>query len=209
MGYIINESLSKDDNLERAKAYGDKAQELLNQFDTLLGQINKDFPVSTFGLSRTKEAKLKSPNEVYNRLKTDALTYIRVKNMYEVRERKELEKQKEKKIEEDVRQIQQSEKEMLNEAIAFCIANGKIFGKDFTVDTAIYEANDIALWKEVDRRETEIGDDYIKFNGQNCDNKCDGWNPQHHRCQCGNTRVKWERAFQVDFRDMEIYAEAY
>lgn len=209
MRFIINESLSKDDNLERAKAYGDKAQELLDQFNNLLAQITKDFPASTFGLSKAKEAKLKSPSAVYDRLKTAANTYNSVKNIYEIREhRRNIEKQNQKIIEES-KQIQQSEKELLTQAIAFCIANGKEIGKDFTLDIAIDIANDIAFWEEVTRRETEIGDDYIEFNGQNCDGDCEGWNPASHRCQCGNRRVKWEMAFQVDFRDMRIYAEAY
>lgn len=201
--------MSKDDNLERAKAYGDKAQELLDQFNNLLAQITKDFPASTFGLSKAKEAKLKSPNEVYNRLQFAANTYMRVKGMYETRERLELEKQKQKKIEKEIRQIQQNEKELLTEAIAFCISKGKAIGKDFALDTAIDIANDIAFWEEVTRRETEIGDDYIEFNDQNCDGDCEGWNPGSPRCQCGNRRVDWTKAYNADFRNMEICAEAF
>ena len=93
---------------------------------------------------------------------------------------------------ERLKQIESEKNNLVNEAIAYCISNGRIFGNDgFNVDSAISIANDIAFQKEVIRREAEIGDDFIDFSGQNCEDECAGWNPQDRRCQCGNRRVSW------------------
>ncbi len=50
---------------------------------------------------------------------------------------------------------------------------------------------------------------YISFSGQNCEDECAGWNPQDRRCECGNRRVSWNEGYDSNFRNMEIYAEAW
>ena len=209
MYYQIKETLTKEENLELSKAYEDKAKEYLNQFNELLKNANKEFPFRTFGLSKAKLEKLKTPNEVYDRLQSAARSYYNTKSTYEMRERMVKEKEEKEKQAELLKQREAEKSNLVNEAIAFCLANGRTFGDGLSVETAISIANDIAFEKEVEKRKVEIGDGYISFSGQNCEDECDGWNPQYHRCQCGNRRVSWTDGYYSDFRNIEIYAEAY
>jgi hypothetical protein len=208
MYYPIKETLTKEENLELAKAYEDKAKEYLNQFNELLKNANKEFPGRTFGLSKAKLEKLKTPNEVYDRLLSASRSYYNTKSTYEHRERMVKEKEEKEKQAELLKQREAEKSALVNEAIAFCLNNGRRFGDGLSVETAISIANDIAFQKEVKEREYEIGDGYIGFSGQNCEDECEGWNPQTRRCQCGNRRVSWTDGYS-DFRNMEIYAEAY
>ena len=208
--YRINENLSKEENLELAKAYTDKASELLAKFKDIVAEANKQFPGATFGLSKSRLEKHKSPNEAYSRVADATRSAYNTKSTYEMRERIVKEKADKEAQAEKLKQIEAEKNNLANQAIAYCIANGRIFGQDgFTIDTAISIANDIAFQKEVALREATIGDDYIGFSGQNCDEPCDGWNPKHHRCQCGNRRVSWTDGYYSDFKNMSIYAEAY
>ena len=72
--YRINENLSKEENLELAKAYGEKAKELLARFKDIVAEANKQFPGATFGLSKAKLAKHQSPNEAYDRVREAAFS---------------------------------------------------------------------------------------------------------------------------------------
>jgi hypothetical protein len=206
--YSIKENLSKEENIQLAKEYGDKAKEILKKFDDLLLEANKFVPGRTFGLSKSKLEKHKSPSEVLERLYSASRSEYNTKSTYEMRER--MAKEKLQKEEEQKRQVEreQAQKDILNQAIAYCLENGRTFSDGLTVDNAIAIANDIAFNKEVAKREEEIGDNYIGFSGQNCEDECDGWNPKDRRCQCGNRRVSWSDYYS-DFRDMSIYAEAY
>lgn len=210
MYYIIDEKLSKEENLELAQAWTTKASDLLARFKAIVDEANKEFPGRTFGLSKSKLEKHKSPNEAYARVANATRSAYNTKSTYEMRERIVKEKADKEAQAEKLKQIEAEKNNLANEAIAYCIANGRIFGQDgFTIDTAISIANDIAFNKEVTRREDEIGDGFIGFDGQNCDEPCDGWNPKHHRCECGNRRVSWTDGYYSDFKNMSIYAEAY
>jgi hypothetical protein len=210
MYYRINESLSKEENLKLAETYDNKAKDLLARFNAIVNEANKEFPGSTFGLSKAKLTKHRSPNEAYERVVNAARILYNVKSTYETRERLEKEKQEKEAKLARLKEAEQIVSNLANEAIAYCIANGKVFGDGgFTIENAISIANDIAFQKEVERQEAEIGDEYIDFSGQNCDDPCEGWNPQHHRCQCGNRRVSWSEGYECNFKDMTIYAEAY
>jgi hypothetical protein len=210
MYYGINESLSREENLKLAEVYDTKAKELLARFDAIVKEANKEFPGRTFGLSKSKLAKHQSPNEAYSRVVNAARTLNHVRGIYATRERLEKEKQEKEANLARLKEAEQIVSNLANEAIAYCIVNGKIFGAcGFTIENAISIANDIAFQKEVERQEAEIGDEYIDFSGQNCDDPCEGWNPQHHRCQCGNRRVSWSEGYECNFKDMTIYAEAY
>lgn len=207
--YIINDKLSKEENLELAKAYEEKAKDLLFRFDAILKESSKEFPGNTFRLTKSQLAKHQSPSESYQRVKNAAFTLNRVEASYRERERMAEEKLRKQKNEEFLKEIEAKKSNLINEAISYCLINGKIFGQDgFEVDTAVSIANEIAFKKEVERQESEIGDDYIGFTGQNCDDDCSGWNPKDRRCQCGNRRVSWTDGYG-DFRNMSIYAEAY
>lgn len=208
--YRINENLSKEENLELAKAYTEKASELLVRFKDIITEANKQFPGSTFGLSKARLEKHKSPNEAYQRVADATRSAYNTKSTYEMRERIAKEKADKEAQVEKIKQIEAEKNNLANEAIAYCIANGRIFGQDgFTIDTAISIANDIAYIKEKAKREAEIGDGYISFDGQNCEDECAGWNPKDRRCECGNRRVSWTDGYYSDFRNMSIYAEAY
>jgi hypothetical protein len=210
MQYSINPSLSKEENLELAKQYEDKAKSYLERFNELLKEANKDFPVGiTFGMSKAKIDKSKTPNEVYDRLYSASRSLYNTKSTYEMRERMEKEKIEKERQAELLKQRELEKSSLVNDAIAYCLANGRTFGeRGFTIDTAIQIANDIAFDKEVARKEEEIGDGHTGFSGMNCEDECAGWNPKHHRCECGNRRVSWTNDYS-NFKDMEIYAEAY
>lgn len=207
--YIIDEKLTKEENIAAATEYTNKAKELQEEFNTVMNKIKKFCPGRTFGLSKAKLEKHNSPNEVYERLFNASRSLYNTKSTYEMRERTIKEKAEKEKQAELLKQREIEKNNLVNEAIAYCIANGRIFGSDgFTVDSAIAIANDIAFNKEVKRREDEIGDGYTAFSGQNCEDECDGWNPKDRRCQCGNRRVSWTEDYS-DFKNMSIYAEAY
>jgi hypothetical protein len=208
--YIIKETLTKEENLQAAKEYAEKAKEILNRFNEIAKEGNKLVPGRTFGLSKAKLEKLKTPNEVMERLLSASRSEYNTKSTYEHRERMVKEKEEKEKAEAFKKEMEVKQSELLNQAIAYCLENGRTFGDGLSVENAIQVANDIAFQKEVARKETEIGDGYIGFDGQNCEDECAGWNPQvSHRCECGNRRVSWTGGWSSDFRNMDIYAEAY
>lgn len=207
MYYSIQKSLSKEENLELAKLHEDKAKEYLKQFKELLASINKDFPVRTFGLSKSKLEKMKSPNETYDRLVSASKSYSYTQTWYDQQDRRIQELDEKEKQEKLMKQRELEKTDLLNKAIEFCLNNGLQFGIHFSTENAISVANDVAFKKQVEVHKSEIGNGYIYFSGQNCEDECSGWNPMDNRCQCGNRRVAW--ATVSDFRDMEIYAEAY
>jgi len=98
---------------------------------------------------------------------------------------------------------------LTQEAIIFLEKNGKQIGIDFSIETAIGEANSLAfdiLVAEKIKENKEKGT-LFSFGGEdNCEG-CGGWDGSSRRCECGNRRVSWEHG--GDFRDMYIYGEAY
>lgn len=209
MYYSIKENLTKEENLKLAKEYEDKAKAFLEQFNLLLTDANRAFPGRTFGLSKSKLEKLKTPNEIYDRLHSASRSVWNTKSSYEMRERIAKEKEDKEKQAELLKQREVEKNVFLNEAIAYCLSNGRTFGDGLSIETAISIANDIAFNKEVAKRELEIGDGYIEFSGHNCEDECEGWNPKNNRCQCGNRRVSWTDGYDATFKDMSIYAEAH
>jgi hypothetical protein len=209
--FRIDEKLTKEENLQKAKEFTEKANELMTKFNSVVDECNRFVPGNTFGLSPSKKEKMKSPNEVYDRLQNARSVFGQVKWNYESRERDLVQKEKleKEKLENEKREKEQSE--YLNEAIRYCLENGLTFsdGSGLTVETAIKMANDVAFNLEVKRREEEIGDGYIGFDGQNCEDECFGWNPKDRRCSCGNRRVSWTEGYTSDFRNMYVYGEAY
>ena len=209
MAYFrLDNNKTKEENLKLAKEYSDQAKELQLRFEKILSEVNKEFKPE-YGLTPAKERKAKEPTEAYQRLMYAARKYPQVISTYETRERMEKEKEEKAQAEARKKEMEAKQSELLNQAIAYCLENGRTFGDALTVENAIQVANQIAFQKEVARREAEIGDGYIGFNGQNCEDPCEGWNPKDRRCQCGNRRVSWTDGYSSDFRTMNIYAEAY
>ncbi len=209
--YQINKDLSKEENIELAEKYEKKAKELLSRFNSIVEEANKEYPGPTFGLSKSKLEKHKSPNEAYDRVfgaANRSLYYI--KNHYETIERVEKQKIREKEEMEKMKKIEEEKAFLINDAISYCLENGKVFNQDgLNVNSAVSIANEISYRKEIERREKEIGDGYISFNGNNCEEKCAGWNPRDRRCECGNRRVSWTDGFYFDFRNPQVDEEAY
>ncbi len=122
-------------------------------------------------------------------------------------------KEKEKKLE-SINKIAYRDK-----AVNFCISHGKKYGEDFTAETAIGLAEDIAFDLEVEKRrkDLKISNTFIDFNGNNCGDSwisgdyapCAGWDGESRRCDCGNRRVGWEKVDGFNFEDPHIYAEAW
>jgi len=209
MAYFrLNNTKTKEENLQLAKEYSDAARELLAEFEEVLDKVNREFKPE-YGLSPAKERKEKEPTQAYQRLQTAVSTYNRIKASYESRERTEKEKADREKAEQQQKALEAEKTQLVNQAIKYCLDNGRQFGDGLSVENAIQIANDIAFNKEVEHREAQAGDDYIGFEGQNCEDPCEGWNPGGHRCQCGNRRVSWEENWNADFRDMSIYPAAY
>ena len=209
MAYFrLDNNKTKEENLKLAKEYSDQAKELQLRFEKILSEVNKEFKPE-YGLTPAKERKAKEPTEAYQRLMYAARKYSQVISTYETRERMEKEKEEKAQAEARKKEMEAKQSELLNQAIAYCLENGRTFGDALTVENAIQVANDIAFQNEVTRRESEIGDGYIGFDGQNCEDPCEGWNPKDRRCQCGNRRVSWTDGYSTDFRDMTIHAEAY
>lgn len=93
----------------------------------------------------------------------------------------------------------------LDAAIAFLLERGKVFGTDFTSESAIDDAHSVKF-DELVTKATHDGKLH-SFNGDdNCEG-CSGWDGISRRCQCGNRRVSWSS--EGDFTDMYIYGEAY
>lgn len=207
--YRIKESLSKEENLELAKQYSESAKSLVNEFNEILKKANKQFPVSSFGMSKSKLEKEQSLQKTYERLQTASWSYNNIKSTYETRERMIKEKEEKAQKEQANIELNQRKVETLNKAIKFLLENGKIFGEEFTTENAHSVANELAFQLEINRREAQIGKEYIDFSGQNCKEECAGWNPSERRCQCGNRRVTWTEGYYSTFENMEIYAEAW
>lgn len=206
--FKLDHNKTKEENLQLAKDYSDKATELKIKFEEILAEVNKEFKPD-YMLTASKKRKAEQPTEAYQRLLVATRKHRDIVSFYETNERMEAEKIKKAEIEAKQKKLEAKQKELLNEAIQYCIENGCKFGIDVNIDNAIQTANNIAFDKEVLRREDEIGSDYISFSGQNCEDECAGWNPSSNRCECGNRRVDWTDGDTSDFRDMTIYAEAY
>ena len=208
--FRIDDNLSKEENLELAKAYSDKAKELQTRFKEIVDEVNREFPVPTFGLSKAKLEKLRQPSEAYDRVVNAIYIFNSTKSTFETRERMAKEKAEKEAQIQLAKKREEDKANLINEAIAYCISNGLVFNQDgLNIDSAVSIANGIAFNKACAENELEIGDDFIDFSGQNCEDECEGWNPPNRRCDCGNRRVSWSEVYGSDFRNMEVYAEAY
>lgn len=95
----------------------------------------------------------------------------------------------------------EEKKQYLQDAIVWLQERGKTLGTDFTLDSAVYEANRIAV-DEAIKKMNKYGV-YHSFGGDdNCVN-CEGWNGIDKRCECGNRRLYWDH--EGDFKNMHIY----
>ncbi len=93
------------------------------------------------------------------------------------------------------------------EAISWLAERGLTLDNDFSLETAIARANDIASDEEIERRMASGGP--FEFDGNSeCSAECDGWDGVSKRCNCGNRRVSWVEGWDHSFKDPYVYAEA-
>lgn len=206
----INPNKTKEENLEYAKQISEEAASLRKQILELVAIADKKFPpTGIFNLTPAKKKQLSQPSEIVDRLMTVSRTVHKYESIYLEIERAEEKRKQEEELQATKKLAEEKKKELLNKAIVYCLENGRTFDDGLTIENALSVANEIAFEKEIQRREAEIGDNFIDFSGQNCEYECAGWTPESHRCQCGNRRVDWEVVYYSDFTDMTIYAQAY
>lgn len=205
MYYKINEQLTKEENIKAATEYAAKAKELLANIEEAVKEGFKFVP--RYGTTKTQNAKHATASEVVDRLRSAAHSEYNTKSTYEHRERMVREAEERKAREEMLKNREAEKHVMVNEAIAYLLEKGLTFGKDFTVETAIACANQLAFELECKRKESEGG--YFDFSGQNCEDECAGWSPTERRCECGNRRVSWTEGYSHSFKTPDVYAEAY
>ncbi len=88
---------------------------------------------------------------------------------------------------------------LLGEAIAYLTSKGKKVGTDFTAETAVSEANDLAYELEVERLKKDGGP--FSFGGDDYCENCEGWNGSDPRCECGCRRVGWTKGYGHSFKN--------
>jgi hypothetical protein len=126
----------------------------------------------------------------------------REEEKFEKRQKELIAIQKKEELEKDALTLTQ-------EAIIFLEKNGKHLGVDYSIETAVREANSLAFDILVAENIKENKEKGIlnSFGGEdNCKN-CGGWDGFSRRCECGNRRVSWEH--DGDFRNMYIYGQAW
>ena len=102
----------------------------------------------------------------------------------------------------------ETDPQLIQDAVSFCVEKGLILGTDFTLENAISKANAIQFEKLIQEKISE--EDEFYFNGDEYCNDGDGdctWDGVSRRCDCGNRRVSWD--YDGDFRNMRIYGEAH
>ncbi len=97
----------------------------------------------------------------------------------------------------------EASKELRDRAVMWLLAHGRIYGVDFTADTASEVALKIAA-QAVITRQTGC---WNNFSGQTCEEPCRGWDGESSRCDCGNRRVSW--MIDGTFEEPHVWGEAW
>lgn len=205
--YTIKDTLTKEENLELAKASAERAQELLDAINTAVAAGFKHVP--RYGSTKLQNAKLASAAEIIDRLKSESSAYSRTAATYSMRERMAKEAADKEEAIKTKAKLDEERSALLGEAIQYLIEKGLKINTDFTITNAIEKANNVAFELECQRKEDSACGNYIDFSGQNCEDECNGWNPGERRCQCGNRRVSWVESYGHSFKDPSVYAEAW
>lgn len=93
---------------------------------------------------------------------------------------------------------QKQYKELQIEAAKWLIDKGKKYGEDFTEETAIEIADNIAFYEAVETMKKNLG--FISFSGNDDCENCRGWDMESNRCECGARRVYWD-SFGFSFKN--------
>ena len=202
--FKINESISREENIKLAEESAAKAKTLLNAINNAIKEGFKHVP--RYGNTPSQNKKLASAAEVISRLESETRAGYNTKSTYETRDRLALEMEKKAAAEREALERETATEVLKGEAIQYLIERGKKINVDFTVETAITAANQLAFEYEVKRRDS---DGPIDFSGDdNCED-CSGWVPGNRRCECGNRRVDWVEGWGHSFKTPSIHAEAW
>ena len=198
----------RQDLLALANKDAQLAKELLNEIKTLKERILKEFPINTFGYSKSQITKQTSFEKLQTHLKSIQYHPFSLESLYrredELESQRLLEEQKKKNADEQQQAIQKYQEK----AVIWLLAQGEKLGEDFTLDNAVDTAENKAFYQEVNRRQSKVM--FIEFYGnENCDEECRGWDMTSERCDCENCRVEFERDCYFNFEDPKIHAEAY
>ena len=198
------------DSLAKAEIKAEKANRLLSELCALREKILTEFPINTFGLTKSEMKKSKEIPALIENLRIISNHPQRLKDHFANEDQQVLNQQK--KLEEKVRQEQKEleESQVISDAILYLLEKRpdlKI-GKDYTIFNATDLADQLAFQIAVNTQIEEIGDHFIEFIGDsNCED-CRGWDGFDRRCDCGNRRVNWEKDWDFSFKNPEIHAEA-
>lgn len=194
-----------------AKAEADKAwaQNMYKQIADLFKEADSKLPMP-WCKSKAETKKHKTWEGIYERILTVCKQPDRLTGEY----KSQIEQQKKaaQKAEEELRQKTEATElsKLKDKAVSYLLNKGFKVGVDFSVDTAISFANDVAYEDEVQKKIEYIQESgLISFCGDdNCEN-CGGWDGESTRCQCGTRRVGWTQGSFHSFETPEIYPEPY
>lgn len=116
-------------------------------------------------------------------------------------------REKRAKVERD-RQQKEAAKVWQEKAVKYLLDHQKKLGVDFSLEDAVYKADELAADLEIERMKKEITG-LIPFDGQNCEGECGGWDGHDSRCACGNRRVCWATSWGHSFESPSVHAEAH
>lgn len=112
----------------------------------------------------------------------------------------------EKKAKEDAeRKAKTLADPLIPEAVAYLTQRGKTLGTDYTLETAVSTANDIAREEYI----APLKGIMNEFSGSDSCEGCSGWDGESPRCQCGSRRVGWVADYSHSFKNPLVYAEAH
>lgn len=180
----------------------DRAKELQSQLLALVKTINEEFPRAWF------DKKRKLTLEILNgRLSVASYCASTLESQYYDQDRRVKEEEDKKASEAADVERKKVAAKYRDDAVVWLLEKGKKIGTDFTVDTAVAVANELASEEEIARLR-QIGG-WHEFSGNNCDGPCRGWDGRSHRCECGNRRVYFATTDYHTFKEPSVYGEAY
>ena len=135
----------ENDELRQAELRACRAAELLTEFNDLLKKMNEEFPTNTFGFTKSQIAKARGIDRTLDRLKIAQNRPLEIQSR--IKRQMELEEKQKKECERKKQEIEDEQEalKVRDEAIKLLLDKGLEFGKGFTVETAIDDANELVL----------------------------------------------------------------
>lgn len=205
-------SKTREEMLESAELSAEEASKLYREFIAWKHKVIDLAKDELFypGMKKSVREKAITPDKLVNSLNKLISRPNELKELFKVQDaQKELkEKEDQAKLEVDYRNNE--EIKLTEEAAIYLQEHGRVLGKDFSLETAIFVADNVAFELEKERVLTEKNFSFFSFTGNdNCNENCAGWDGVSHRCDCGNRRVDWEFDTGHSFKNPSICAQAY